>query len=223
MFLSMSDYSKNESKIILFLTIMIAFTALSTLFFLRLYNLKNGYEYGVDVFYHIKMGDFFPKVCMDKTFSWTQLSIWKTNFYDKELGFHILLSVIISIINFLNIKCEPPFDFINLALTIILTLPIIFYCLKNKLITSFLAVPSIFFISPLFLLRINMIRPHVISIALFILVIYLLSSEMNFRKKCIFFFLLSWIYTFTYSVPQVLFIPLFAFCIADFIGNKQLN
>ena len=211
------------NKTTFYLTFIFALLALIVYSLLRIYYLKGGYEYGVDAFYHVRMAEFFPSVCFEKTFPWTQLSIWKTNFYDKELGFHALLSGFIYIQNILGLKTAAPFNFLNISTLTIFIVIVIIGINKLKLKTGFIAVPLLLFISPLFLLRLNMIRPHTISISLFLLIIFILISNLRYREKIFSLFLLSWLYTISYSVPHIIFIPLIGYCTAAYYVKKHSN
>jgi len=180
-----------------------------------------GWEVDVDVFYHVRMADFFPEVCISKVFPWTQLSIWKDHFYDKELGFHAILHLIRQIPLFVNISENAPFNYINIIFTGVILLiytrliPVSSLLLKNSIPVLLLI------ISPLFLLRINMIRPHVLSIILFALTIHILLFVSPLKRKMIYIFIISWIYAVSYSSPQLIFIPIFSYCCAVLITSRS--
>ena len=188
---------------------------------LRLSMIPYGWEVDVDVFYHVRMADFFPDVCISKVFPWTQLSIWKDHFYDKELGFHAVLYIIRKIPLFINISEGAPFNYINIIFTgIFLLIYTKLIPFNNLLIKS--SIPILLLItSPLFLLRINMIRPHVLSMILFALTICILLSDFSLKRKLIYIFMMSWIYALSYSSPQLIFIPIFSYCCAVFIISRN--
>ena len=78
---------ENKRKKLLFLFISLVI-AISIFTYIRTSDLSNGQDFDNDVYYHIKAGDMFSYFATTKEFPWTVMSIWKTTFYDKELGFH---------------------------------------------------------------------------------------------------------------------------------------
>ncbi|MCP4179924.1 MAG: hypothetical protein GY756_19355 [bacterium] len=190
---------------------------------LRLSVLKYGYEVGVDVFYHIRMGDFFNDVYSTKIFPWTQLSLWKNNFYDKELGFHAIISLLRHLELLFNIPQFPPFNFINIFFVSVILIIYTAVSYVNNLLTSLLTPLLLLVISPLFLLRINMIRPHLLSMIIFALIIWLLISNVSNKKKYFYIFVLGWLYAISYSSPQLIILPIISLIIAKLCINRKYS
>jgi hypothetical protein len=104
----MKSNKLKKSTILLFLAFITAFSIIA---FQRISKLKNGEEFGVDVFYHIQMADAGPIVCLQKSFPHTTQSMWLNHFYDKEMFFHIFLSAVRKWEVLLKGKAQgPPFN-----------------------------------------------------------------------------------------------------------------
>lgn len=71
-------------RIMLVLAFLIPFVWLGAL---RIYVMKTG-ENSQDALYHAMMAKLGPKVYAAKEFPWTQMSVWKDRFADKELLYH---------------------------------------------------------------------------------------------------------------------------------------
>jgi hypothetical protein len=202
-----------NKKFILFLIIstLISFVLL---IFLRVSNVYSGADYGVDVYYHIKAGDMFPFFATTKVFPWTEMSIWKTHFYDKELGFHLIIYILRHIGSFLGISSQAPFNFVNLCFSgFILCMFSVwgyFKCRKS----AFILAPLLVFISPVFLQKLIILRPALISIVLFSLTLFILISNSTFKRKLFYIFIMGWLYSICYSVPHVILLPLFVYFIS---------
>ena len=72
---------------------LIPFVWLSTL---RVTVMKTG-ENSQDALYHAMMAKLGPAVYAAKEFPWTQMSVWKDHFADKELLYHAGLNIIFAI------------------------------------------------------------------------------------------------------------------------------
>ena len=209
---------KDYSFIFLIGSMIITFIAF---LFIRTSCIKAGIDYGVDVYYHIKAADMFPFMATTKQFPWTEISLWKTNFYDKELGFHAVIYLLRQLNYLLGFSLEPPFNFINGVMVAVILFAVglcsWLYSRKAAIIVS----PLLVFISPLFFSKITMIRPQVISIFLYSMVLFVLILSKNFKIKCLLIFILSWLYAICYSVPHVIIVPIFLFVVISFIKEKK--
>ena len=68
-------------------------------------------ENSLDAFYHIKIADMGPSVYLTKIFPWTTLSVWSEHFSDKELLYHLFLTVIRAYQKFISLPLDAPFNF----------------------------------------------------------------------------------------------------------------
>ena len=211
----------NERKYIWLLIGSIALTVVVFLY-IRSSCLIPGADYGVDVYYHIKAGDLFPFFATTKQFPWTEMSIWKTNFYDKELGFHAIIYVLRHFGALIGISANAPFNFIDgvfvSAIVVLASLGSWLYSKSSSIIIP----PLLVFISPFFFEKLAMIRPQLISIFLFIVVLFVLMLKSNIKVKCLLIFLLGWLYALCYSVPHIAFIPVFLYAIVSMIMNRKI-
>ncbi|MCP4179740.1 MAG: hypothetical protein GY756_18430, partial [bacterium] len=213
--------STDKTEHYLFLLI-ISFTVTFLLFiFYRMAMFDKGGDLGLDVYYHIKAADMFPYISTTKHFPWTEMSIWKTNFYDKELGFHAILYILRNIAGYMGISPGAPFNFIDFVLvfTVLSTISIGGYIYSKS--ASLLIPPLLVFSSPLFLQKLFMIRPFLISIMLFMILIFLLLWKTKFVYKCIIVFFFGWIYALCYSVPHVILIPVVCYIFADILMYRN--
>ncbi len=188
---------------------------------LRIISVEPGCDFGIDVFYHIKAGDLFPFLSTTKQFPWTEMSSWKLQFYDKELGFHAIIYALRQLSDFAGISLDAPFNFIDavFVIALILTAAIGSYVYFKPL--SFIVPPVLVFAFPLYFEKLNTIRPFLLSMILFMTVIFILMSEKTIIFKCVSMFLFGWLYSICYSVPHVLFIPVASYLAADVIKKRK--
>ena len=208
----------NNQFILALLSIILCLTILTLI---RVLYSSQGSEFGHDVFYHIRISDMFPEFIFMKSFHWTRLSVWFSHYYDKELGFHIIIAMIRQIQNLFNLSLNPPFNFISAFFALSIFSVYTFGCFLSKIKYSYL-IPFLFLsLSPSFLFRILIIRPHLLSIVLFGLCIFLLFSKIKAKNKAIMVFILGIIYSYSYSSPHLLLLPVIAYCAAKIISKKH--
>ena len=194
---------KRKNIILLIVAVFVAFSSIA---YKRISNLKSGEEYGIDAFYHVKMADGGPLICLQKTFPHTTMSIWKESFYDKELGFHLVLSMLRHWKRLFHFSLEPPFH-----------LSALFFIALNLAVIAFLAYrfdPKFAFLWPIFYLfiapgftnRMLMLRPHSISITLLLLAAYFFPKVLTLKQWFIpLIFPICFVYS--YSNPHFVLIP----------------
>jgi hypothetical protein len=203
-----------QNKKIVILLIASTLISFALLIFLRISNVYPGADYGVDVYYHVKAGDLFPYFATTKVFPWTEMSVWKTHFYDKELGFHLIIYILRHIAALLGISSQAPFNFVSICFSgFILCMFSVwgyFKCRKS----AFILAPLLVFISPVFIQKLIIIRPALISIILFSITIFILISESSFKRKIFYIFIMGWLYALCYSVPHIILLPLFIYFIS---------
>ena len=212
--------TKYQNSIYTILLLASALICFALLIFLRCSNIYQGADYGVDVYYHIKAGDLFPFFATTKTFPWAEMSIWNTNFYDKEMGFHFLIYLFRHIGSLLGFSSEAPFNFISFCFSglFLLIFSIWGYVKCRK--TAFIIAPLLIFISPTFIQKLIIIRPAILSITLFSITIFILISESSFKRKLFYIFIMGWLYTICYSVPHVILIPLFVYFVSKLFSEN---
>ena len=178
-------------------------------------------ENSVDAYYHIAMADKSPGVIMDKTFPWMTMSNWTEHFSDKELLYHLSLSLVRAYQKILNIPLGPPFNFPAIFFTGILLASFVYTANYFKIKNIIYYTLTLIFISPFFTDRILMLRPHLLSISLMLLACPLINSiksRENLGKVFVFGFITSW----TYSNPHFILLPVIVFAAIKFKRNKLL-
>ena len=189
------------------LTVFSFIVCFSIFTLIRIHFAPEGGDYGIDVYYHIKAAEVFPFISTTKIFPWVEMSIWKTHFYDKELGFHFILFLLQKVQNLLGVSKLPPFNIAGLFLAGTLTFLItVFSWIKYKN-TAYLTPALFIFLSPIFFQKILMIRPHLISILLFSTTIFVLVSKLKESYKLLLVFFLGWLYSICYSIPLFIVMP----------------
>lgn len=164
-----------------------------------------------DAFYHVKVAELGPRWYTGKTFPAMYESVWTTNFYDKELGFHLLLSLVTTLKKALSLPLRAPFH-IESALLVAMAL-IGFLCCTKYLhysaaqyfgLTLLFSISSVWFTN-----RLTLVRPHLLSIA-YLMVYTGMVSRIRSEKKLWLVIALAWLFVYLYSSPHLIFIPTFA-------------
>jgi hypothetical protein len=208
-------------KKLLILLIVSALVSFALLIFLRVSNISPGVDYGVDVYYHIKVSDLFSYFATTKVFPWVEMSIMKTNYYDKSIGFHLMIYLLRNITGFFGISSSAPFNFVSAFFSgsIILLFSVWGYIKCRR--TAFIIAPLLVFISPEFFQKLITIRPSLLSIILFSLMVFILISNLSFKKKMVLIFIMGWCYSLCYSMPHILLIPLSVYFISFYFRDRK--
>ena len=150
---------------------------------------------GVDPYYHIRMGELYRDSFTLHNFPWMTQGILNTAYADKEFGYHALLSLMPSDIEHSELVGPK-----LLSAALVATIFALFFVLLGDS-TIFAMLWTVFFLgsSPLFLYRLVLIRPHVLSILIVMIGLFLLKRN---RYKS--FAVLNALYTLSYSVPFLL-------------------
>ncbi len=165
----------------------------------------------MDAFYHVALADFGWSYFSASSMPHISLSVWAEGFSDKELLFHLLLSMVRGVGKHLGVA---PFPF---------HLPSLFFC--ALIIISFVYaakrfnVRHIWFFSvllvvavPQFTVRILMLRPHDLAIALMLLSCVSfagLKRARDYWQPLLLGMLFAW----SYSNPHFILLPAVAFAV----------
>ena len=165
-----------------------------------------------DSYYHIAMADMGPATFLAKKFPYLTISTWTDNFSDKELGYHLYLWVVRSVQRILGLDMKPPFHFASFFSCLLAFGGFSFACwrMKTHPITVILASTTVAVLSAQFLFRATMVRPHMLALGL-ILVACGLYTTGSLRFKTISAFIVSFLFTWSYSNPHFVIIPALAF------------
>ena len=80
----------------------------------------DGAENSADAYYHVARADAFPEVWRATAMPQMTMSLWHERFYDKELGYHLLLGVARRAATALGAAPGPPFHLEALAFSLAL-------------------------------------------------------------------------------------------------------
>lgn len=179
-------------------------------------------ENSVDCYYHISMADQGPGVYLGREFPGLTMSSWTKHFSDKEMVYHLVLTVLRSYQRVLDLPLDPPFHlpalfFIGLMLSAFVYTAH-YFKLKNLLFWSLLLI----FISPFFTNRILMLRPHLLSITLMLLSCPLVAS-INEKKGLIGLFFFAAFSSWCYSNPHFILLPVVAFSLTKWQKDWALT
>ena len=151
-----------------------------------------------DAYYHMRIAAEGPSVFMAKQFPNLTMSIWQEQFSDKEMLFHIILWIL-SIIPGLSAFSEyAPFSVYATVVSGLLLLSFVLVARSLGLKHLWIYSLGLLFISPIFLNRILMLRPHVIASALILIsfAIFLRTDSLKKSWLCLAAgFVMAWAYS----------------------------
>ena len=176
---------------------------------LRLTVMKTG-ENSQDALYHAMMAKMGPRVYATKQFPWTQMSVWKDHFADKELMYHAGLNAIFSVEKLFGADPDPPFHAAALLYSALAILGCVFAAWRLGVRPLYILAGSPFFsvIVPNYTFRLSVLRPHVLSIAFLTFTTGILAKG-TFRFRLIATCVLSFCFAWSYSNPHfIVIIPL---------------
>jgi hypothetical protein len=193
-------------RIMLVFAFLIPFVWLGVL---RVTVMKAG-ENSQDALYHAMMAKLGPGVYAAKEFPWTQMSVWKDHFADKELLYHAGLNVIFAIEKAFGAALNPPFHTAALIFSSLAILGCIFAARRLGVRPLYLLLGAPFFsvIVPNYTFRVSVLRPHILSIAFLTFTTGLLAKG-SFRFRLTVVGILSFCFAWSYSNPHfIVIIPL---------------
>ncbi|MBR3505596.1 MAG: hypothetical protein IKO02_00945 [Lentisphaeria bacterium] len=191
---------------------------------LRVCVIKSG-ENSQDALYHAMMAKLGPGVYAAKEFPWTQMSVWKDHFADKELLYHAGLNVIFTVEKAFGAALNPPFHIAALFYCSLAILGCVFAARRLGVRPLYLLLASPFFavIVPNYTFRLSVLRPHILSIAFLTFTAGLLAKG-SFRFRLAVVGVLSFCFAWSYSNPHfIVIIPLvFALSRLKCGGRREL-
>ena len=193
-------------RIMLVFAFLIPFVWLGAL---RICVMKTG-ENSQDALYHAMMAKLGPGVYAAKEFPWTQMSVWKDRFADKELLYHAGINVIFAIEKAFGSALNPPFHVAALFYSALAILGCLFAArrLGVRPLYLLLGAPLFSVIVPNYTFRLSVLRPHILSIAFLTFTAGLLAKG-SFRFRLAVVGVLSFCFAWSYSNPHfIVIIPL---------------
>ncbi|MBE6372811.1 MAG: hypothetical protein E7055_12165 [Lentisphaerae bacterium] len=189
------------------------------LVFVRVEGMPDG-ETANDAYYHIAMAERGPAVFTAKKFPALELSVWRDHFADKELLYHFMLCGLVRLQKIFVPVLHAPFHFPAFVFITLLILSLLF-AMKRLGVSPPLYLPMTMLAlmsAPNVMFRVLMLRPHVFSLTLMLVLCGLLARG-SLRWKTGWALTIALIYTWSYSNPQFIVIPVLFFALADLPAN----
>ena len=189
------------------------------LVFVRMEGMPDG-ESANDAYYHIAMAERGPAVFTAKKFPALELSVWRDHFADKELLYHFMLCGLVRLQKIFVPVLHAPFHFPAFVFITLLILSLLF-AMKRLGVSPPLYLPMTMLAlmsAPNVMFRMLMLRPHVFSLTLMLVLCGLLARG-SLRWKTGWALVIALIYAWSYSNPQFIVIPVLFFALADLPAN----
>ena len=183
--------------------------------FVRIQGMPDG-ETANDAYYHIAMAERGPSVFTAKKFPALELSVWRDTFADKELLYHFMLCGLVKLQKIFMPVIEAPFHFPAFVFLAVLVASFLF-AMKRFGVSPPLYLPMTMLAmmsAPNVTFRMLMLRPHIFSLTLMLVLCGLLARG-SLRWKLGWSLGISLLYTWSYSNPQFIVIPVLFFAVAD--------
>ena len=193
-------------RIMLVFAFLIPFVWLGAL---RICVMKTG-ENSQDALYHAMMAKLGPGVYAAKQFPWTQMSVWKDHFADKELLYHAGINVIFAVEKAFGAALNPPFHAAALFFSALAILGCLFAArrLGVRPLYLLLGAPLFALVVPNYTFRLSVLRPHILSITFLTFTTGLLAKG-SFRFRLAVVGVLSFCFAWSYSNPHfIVIVPL---------------
>ena len=208
--------SSRHDRLFLILAFVIPMMWLS---FVRIQGMPNG-ETANDAYYHMAMAELGPSVFTAKKFPALELSVWRDTFADKELLYHFMLCGLVKIQKIFEPVIQAPFHFPTLVFLTLLVASLLF-AMKRLGVSPPLYLPMAMLAlmsSPNVTFRMLMLRPHIFSLTLMLILCGQLASG-SLRRKLGWTLGISLLYAWSYSNPHFIVIPVLFFAVSDLRAN----
>ncbi len=158
------------------------------------HSLKPG-VYDRESYFHARFAQQMPAHFLERTFPWTQASVWKDHFCDKEFLYHVLL------IPFTRNAAEPITGALYCSLLLVAAVfsSVYFLLRKSNVPLAWVFALAMLCMGGDFLVRLECVRAHVLSIVLAVIGLQLFISR-SWR----WLIALGFVYAWSYSVPFIL-------------------
>jgi len=147
-----------------------------------------------DSYYHARYAQLLPERGLSREFTWTQESVWRERFSDKEFLFHVLLSPFC--------RGEDPAGGAKVAAWLLgvgLLVTIAWVLARNGIRAAWFWVFLVPALGNHFLFRMQEVRPAILSVILLLLGVH---GLLNSRRRML--FVLGFVYSWTYTAPHLL-------------------
>lgn len=189
-------------------TLIVALVLAGQMAVLRLWVWHPDRDISFDAPYHVTMSDLFTQFAWRRSFPPMAMSVWSERFANKEIGFHLLLASVRRWAGMLGYGGQaPPFILESFVLLFLLTGAFLLALSLARVRQPFVFLPLLLFSCPLFTLRVNMVRPHVVSIVLMLLTVAVLSDRADERRQLWRLGILGALFSYCHSNPHFILIP----------------
>lgn len=180
-------------------------------------------ESDVDSFYHAAIAQQGPAVFAAKEFPQTSLSVWQTQFSDKELGFHFLLWGVMRAGARLGLDNVPPFHYQSFFLLVLLFSAVAITLSSLGVRRIWLWTVLLAVIAPRFSERLIDLRPHLLAMTLFVLAVWALTRPelMRGQRRWVTCFVQGILFGYCYSNPHFVVMPVGAYMLAELWSRRD--
>jgi len=182
---------------------------------MRIVTLTAG-ENSLDSFYHIRIAEQGPGTFLAREFPALQLSVWRDAFADKEWLYHFGLWILSGFRSLFGCAASAPFHFEAVVSICLLTGAFIFAARRfgvraRMLFAGCLLFPMLTFNE---LARLEMVRPHVLSLTL-LLIAFGLMAKGSLKARAWSLTGISFLYAWSYSSPHLIILPAVLFALLN--------
>ena len=180
---------------------------------LRIVALSAG-ENSLDCFYHIRIAEQGPGTFLAREFPALQLSVWRDAFADKEWLYHFGLWCLSGIRKVFGCRAEAPFHFEAVVSICLMCAAFVFAARRSGVRARTLFAGSLLFamLTVNSLGRLEMVRPHVLSLTLLLAAFGLLAKgSLKFRVWALTG--ISFLYAWSYSSPHFIVLAAVVFAL----------
>jgi len=167
-----------------------------------------------DGYFHARFAALMPTQGLSRAFPWTQLSIWRDRFCDKEFLYHLAM------LPFARLGQDPILGARIFGVLLSIAVLVTFYAVLRAQRVRFPAIFTALTLATggLFIARLGMLRSHVLSMLLLTLGLHFLLQR-RWRALLILGFIYAWCYT----VPFVLLLTAVPFVLGSRLAGPRLD
>jgi hypothetical protein len=199
------DDAAGKGMLIVF-TVVSVVLAVAAVSVIRGKTVPPGAENSIDGFYHVAMADNFSQ-CLSRRFPQASMSIWADRFYDKELMYHGIIAMTRKFQAAAGGDLGPPFHGTSLLLAALLLVAVaVVVSLSTRGYHALTALCLLLAVSPVFLHRLQMLRPHVLGVTLIIVCGYVFAL-IKARRDLWIPVLGGFVLVYAYSQPHFVLLP----------------
>jgi hypothetical protein len=162
-----------------------------------------------DSYYHARYAQLLPERGLSREFRWTQESVWRDRFSDKEFLFHVLIAPFC--------RGEDPAGGAKVAAWLLgvgLLVTIAWVLARNGVRAAWFWVFLVPALGNHFLFRMQEVRPAILSVILLLLGVH---GLLNSRWRLV--FVLGFVYSWTYTAPHLLVV----FAVIDALARRATD